>query len=116
MLKVRFFACGAAVCTYAMERLAVCHGWLKRHADNAGSDFAKLISLLVSFPVFQANHFFFKAAYRFNQRRLRLLCSEDFFLQFYNWPAPGSEDTELGVLMGLEVRHGEAEVHARVQA
>jgi hypothetical protein len=32
------------------------------------------------------------------------------------WPAPGSEDTELGVLMGPEVRHGEAEVHARVQA
>jgi hypothetical protein len=32
------------------------------------------------------------------------------------WPAPGSEDTELGVLMGPEVDHGEAEVHARVQA
>ena len=32
------------------------------------------------------------------------------------WPAPGSEDTELGVLIGPEVRHGEAEVHARVQA
>ena len=32
------------------------------------------------------------------------------------WPAPGSEDTGLGVLMGPEVRHGEAEVHARVQA
>ena len=32
------------------------------------------------------------------------------------WPAPCSEDTELGVLMGPEVRHGEAEVHARVQA
>ena len=25
-----------------------------------------------------------------------------------DWPAPGSEDTELGVLMGLEVRYGEA--------
>ena len=32
------------------------------------------------------------------------------------WPAPGSEDTELGVLMELEVSHGEAEVYARVQA
>ena len=32
------------------------------------------------------------------------------------WPAPGSEDTELGVLIGPEVRHGEAEVYARVQA
>ena len=30
------------------------------------------------------------------------------------WPAPGSEDTELGVFMGPEVGHGEAEVYARV--
>jgi DNA invertase Pin-like site-specific DNA recombinase len=33
-----------------------------------------------------------------------------------NWPAPGSEDTELGVSMEPEVDHGEAEVHTRVQA
>ncbi len=33
-----------------------------------------------------------------------------------NWPAPGSEDTELGVLMEREVGHGEAEVYTRVQA
>ena len=32
------------------------------------------------------------------------------------WPAPGSEDTKLGVLMELEVRHGAAEVYTRVQA
>ena len=32
------------------------------------------------------------------------------------WPAPGSEDTELGVLMELEVGHGETEVHAGIQA
>ena len=32
------------------------------------------------------------------------------------WPAPGSEDTELGVLMELEGGHGETEVYARVQA
>ena len=32
------------------------------------------------------------------------------------WPAPGSEDTELGVLMELEVCHGEASVYAGVQA
>ena len=32
------------------------------------------------------------------------------------WPAPGSEDTELGVSMEPEVDHGEAEVHTRVQA
>jgi hypothetical protein len=27
------------------------------------------------------------------------------------WPAPGSEDTELGVLMELEVGHGETKVY-----
>ena len=32
------------------------------------------------------------------------------------WPAPGSEDTELGALMELEVGHGEASVYAGVQA
>jgi hypothetical protein len=32
------------------------------------------------------------------------------------WPAPGSEDTELGVSMEPEVDHGETEVHTRVQA
>ena len=32
------------------------------------------------------------------------------------WPAPGSEDTELDVLMEPEVGHGETEVYARVQA
>jgi len=32
------------------------------------------------------------------------------------WPAPGSEDTELGVFMGPEVRHGETTVYAGVQA
>jgi hypothetical protein len=32
------------------------------------------------------------------------------------WPAPGSEDTELVVLMEREVGHGEAEVYTRVQA
>jgi hypothetical protein len=34
----------------------------------------------------------------------------------FTWPAPGSEDTELGVLMELEVGHGETEVYPRVQA
>jgi Trypsin len=32
------------------------------------------------------------------------------------WPAPGSEDTELGVFMGPEVSHGETAVYAGVQA
>ena len=33
-----------------------------------------------------------------------------------SWPAPGSEDTELGVLMEPEVGHGATEVYPGVQA
>jgi hypothetical protein len=32
------------------------------------------------------------------------------------WPAPGFEDTELGVFMEPEVDHGAKKVYARVQA
>jgi hypothetical protein len=32
------------------------------------------------------------------------------------WPAPGFEDTELGVFTEPEVSHGETEVYPRVQA
>jgi hypothetical protein len=41
---------------------------------------------------------------------------EPYMITFMFWPAPGSEDTELGVLMEPEVDHGEAEVYTRVQA
>jgi len=40
----------------------------------------------------------------------------DFSCEAGIWPAPGSEDTELGVLMELEVGHGKTEVYAGVQA
>jgi len=44
------------------------------------------------------------------------LLQEFFACDITIWPAPGSEDTELGVLMELEVGHGETEVYPRVQA
>jgi hypothetical protein len=47
---------------------------------------------------------------------LVLLFSESFGSAAELWPAPGSEDTELGVLMGPEGGHGETKVHAGVQA
>ena len=40
----------------------------------------------------------------------------DAFFASLIWPAPGSEDTELGVLMGPEVSHGATKVYAGVQA
>ncbi len=42
--------------------------------------------------------------------------SQTLFFSSSVWPAPGSEDTELGVLMELEVGHGETEVYPGVQA
>jgi hypothetical protein len=40
----------------------------------------------------------------------------DLKLNIESWPAPGSADTELGVLMEREVGHGETDVYAGVQA
>ena len=84
LLKIRFLAVSAAVCTYAMKGLAVAHRFFNRKGNEARSQFCQLVALLVCFPIFQASHFFFKVAYLLNQRRLRLLCREDFFLQFYD--------------------------------
>ena len=43
-----------------------------------------------------------------------LICALSLLCPF--WPAPGSADTELGVLMEPEVCHGETEVYPGVQA
>jgi hypothetical protein len=40
----------------------------------------------------------------------------DIVWKMAEWPASGSEDIELGVLMEPEVCHGAAEVYTRVQA
>jgi hypothetical protein len=49
---------------------------------------------------------------RYPDQPLFLVTLTDIFCTTeHKWPAPGSEDTELGVLMELEVRHGEAEVY-----
>src|SRR2546430_498482 len=67
-----------------MRRFSACfvslHGVSKRSTTVIG----QLVPLLLSFPCFKASHFFFKLAYALNQRRLRRLCGEEFFLQFYD--------------------------------
>ncbi len=45
-----------------------------------------------------------------------IIFRDQFGVNRREWPAPGSEDTELGVFMGPEVDHGETKVHTRVQA
>jgi hypothetical protein len=50
-------------------------------------------------------------------RSTPLLCYDRWTLAVFDyWPAPGFEDTEIGVLMEPEVGHGTTEVYARVQA
>ncbi len=49
-------------------------------------------------------------------RYLFLYANESIEGLIERWPAPGSADTELGVLMDLEVGHGETKIYAGVQA
>jgi hypothetical protein len=82
-LKERFFAALKAICTEMMRGFAFLCLCLQNVSDSAPKWF-KFIFLLLSIPCFKASHFFFKLAYAINQRRLRRLCSEEFFLKFYN--------------------------------
>ncbi len=50
----------------------------------ATNQLLQFIALLLSIPCFKTSHFCFKLAYSIQQRRLRLACSEDFFLKFYH--------------------------------
>ena len=53
---------------------------------------------------------------KLNFERVENYLSECASFTAATWPAPGSADTELGVLMEPEVSHGETEVYTRVQA
>lgn len=96
-LKYRALLVLIAACAYVMRRLGRLHAWLQAVDDRTAFRGAHFIALLVSFPCFKASHFFFKAAYLLQQRRLRGLCSEDFFLKFYNGCVP-----DVGVVHVLE--------------
>src|SRR5205085_112917 len=60
------------------------HRCLQSISKRAASDIGQLIPLLFCVPCFKASHFFFKLAYALQQRLLRVACSEEFFLQFYD--------------------------------
>jgi hypothetical protein len=95
LLEIRLLAISATVCTDAVKWFSMAHRVLYRKSKNPGGDLGKFVALLVSFPIFQASHFFFKIAYRINQRRLRLLRGEDFFLKFYNRRVAKSSVTDI---------------------
>ena len=57
--------------------------------DRRGASIRNLltfVSILHSSACFKASHFFFRFAYAIQQRRLRLLCSEDLLLEVYDRP------------------------------
>ena len=59
------------------------------------------------------------AAYKNDLRQFSALMSHNEIASptlVRDWPAPGFEDTKLGVFMEPEVCHGTTEVYARVQA
>ena len=89
------------------------------------------IEVLRAFVIISETGSFTKAANELNLsqsavslqiKRLQQIVGSDVFAKsplghsLTDWPAPGSEDTELGVLMEPEVGHGETEVYTRVQA
>lgn len=83
-LKNRFVPALIAICTQHMKWFATLHAYFWRIGENVGTDFAKLIAFFFCVPCFKLSYAFFKLAYRLNQFRLRRLCSEDFFRQFYD--------------------------------
>ncbi len=83
-LEIKLLSIGGAICTDSVKGLAVAHRCFYRKSNNARTNIGKFVALLICFPIFQASHLLFKVAYFLNQRRLRLLCREDFFLKFYD--------------------------------
>ncbi len=68
-----------------MKRFGALSVWLNCISESrASGQWYQFIPQLLSIPCFEASHFFFKLAYSFNQIRLRRLCNEEFFLQFYD--------------------------------
>ena len=104
-LQNRFLIVLIACCAKPMRFFGRLYFRLQRVHECPRNYFLKFISLLFSIPSFKASNFFFKKAYALQQRRLRNLCSEDFFLQFYDRPVPDSSVAD--VLETLRhIKHG----------
>src|SRR5580704_1427428 len=86
VLQYRFEALLIAVCTEAMGWFSVLHAFFRDISEKALPKVLKFIALLICAPCFKVSHFYFKCAFGLQQRRLRRLCDEDFFLKFYDCP------------------------------
>jgi hypothetical protein len=72
-LECRALVLIVTICTKHMKSFSALHSWSRRVGINARTDFGKFVLLLFSVPCFQASNFFFKLAYRLNQRRAFLV-------------------------------------------
>src|SRR6516225_4472659 len=73
-LQDRFLAAMIAGCTQPMSWFGSLCLFFQNISHRSGKQFTQLIFLLLSFPSFQASHFFFKCAYFLQQRRALVLC------------------------------------------
>ncbi len=83
LCEKRLLAARIAIWTYLMLRFSS----LSQRFQNISKsvpEWLQFVSLLFSIPCFKVSHFFFKRSYALQQLRLRRLCNEEFFLQFYD--------------------------------
>jgi hypothetical protein len=79
-LKDKFLALLIAGCTYPMRWFGAACVRFQHIGKGPGCNLFELVPLLLSFPCFKASNFFFKIAYRLNQRRLFRLRVQQGFL------------------------------------
>src|SRR5580700_7740082 len=82
-LKEFYFSFLETVCTYGMRQFGALCLLLQKPSDSMPK-FLQFVSILIGFPFFKASHLCFKLAYALKRRRLHRVCSEDFFLEFYD--------------------------------
>lgn len=85
-LKVSLLALFVAICTKPMRWLRSAHRWLQHVSQRTPANCLKLITLLLSIPVFKIANFLFQAAYRFNLRRMIILGLDSRALGLHDLP------------------------------
>jgi hypothetical protein len=103
--KNRILAVTVALCTKPMRWFAGLGTVLSHANESALPNVFQFVFLLLSIPSFKASHFFFKLAYSLNQLRLRDLCGEDLFLQFYDRRVANGCVVDILQSLG-EIKHG----------
>jgi hypothetical protein len=70
--------------TCAMNWFSACFRFFQFVSECSRSKVFELVALHLAALCFEGSYLFFKLVHSLNQRKLRLLCGENFFLQFYD--------------------------------